>query len=265
MTSNMSTSEIHRQLDWMNQKDVQHIRITYTVGSAAEFLDVHIENDEGQLKTSVYHKPAAEPYVLPYASDHPRHVHVNIPYEALLRAARLCSHVHAFDQERLHVEMILLVNGYPAQFIRHHFDRFFRLNQAMEVLTELNSEQYARLHEKLLYLPTRREKRSSRMATAAAEKEGGRCGRSKKLLMVPYTFERGPMMNFRHAFRKLWRKYYVYEGSVMNDVRVMLTNLTNPSLNDLLVRKKPPRHLLNRMEPLEADTETDNGLQPQDS
>ncbi|CAF0939119.1 unnamed protein product [Didymodactylos carnosus] len=100
MTSNMSISEIHRQLDWMNQKDEEHIRITYTVGSAADFLDVHIENHVGQLKTSVYRKPAAEPYVLSYASDHPRHVHANIPYEALLRAARLCSDVYAFDQER---------------------------------------------------------------------------------------------------------------------------------------------------------------------
>ena len=252
MTSNMSIDAIYRQLDSMNRKDEKHIRITYTVGLSAEFLDVHIENAIGLLKTSIYHKPAAEPYVLPYSSDHPRHVHINIPYEALLRAARLCSDVYAFDKERLDIEMILLVNGYPSQFIRQHFNRFFQLNRCMEVFTELDSKKYQGLHQKLLYLPTRREKRYLRAAEAYNadnnDNKVERTGRPKKILMVPYTFENGPMMHFRHAFRKLWRKYYVYKGSVMNDVRLMLTTLSNPSLNDLLVRKKPSRNLLNKIE-----------------
>ena len=251
MTSNLSVVAIHQQLDLMNKKDEKHIRITYTVGLTAEFLDVHIENVVGLLKTSVYHKPAAEPYVLPYSSDHPRHVHVNIPYEALLRAARLCSDVYAFDKERLDIEMILLVNGYPSRFIRQHFDRFFRLNEAMEVFTELDNKKYDGLHQKLLYLPTRREKRYLRAAEVHNADNGNkveRNSRTKKILMVPYTFESGAMMHFRYAFRKLWRKYYIYKGSVINDVHLMLTTLTNPSLNHLLVRKKPSRSLLNKME-----------------
>ena len=162
MTTNMSVDAIHAQLDWMNKKDEKHIQITSSVGFAVEFLDVHIENSNGSLMTSVFHKPAAEPYVLPYSSDHPRHIHINIPYEALLRAARLCSDVYAFDKERLEIEMILLSNGYPPRFIKRHFKRFFRLNQATQVFTALDTEQYAILHQKLLYLPTRREKKSLR-------------------------------------------------------------------------------------------------------
>lgn len=255
MTSNMSIDAIHQQLDFMNKKDEEHIRITYTVGSSADFLNVHIENAVGLLKTSVYHKPAAEPYILPYSSDHPRHVHVNIPYEALLNAARLCSDVFDFDRERLNIEIILLINGYPLQFIRQHFNRFLRLNQAMEVFTELDNKKYQILHQKLLYLPTRREKRylrASEIPDADNVNKVERTGQSKKILMVPYTFESGPMMHFRHAFRKLWHKYYVYKGSVMSDVHLMLTTRSNPSLNDLLVRKKPPRSLLNKIETSET-------------
>ncbi|CAF1552592.1 unnamed protein product [Adineta ricciae] len=134
-------------------------KITYSIGFKNEFLDVHTENVNGTLITPVFHKPAAEPYVLPFGSDHPRHIYINIVYEALLRAARLSSNVQTFDKERLRIEMILLLNGYPPKFIRQHFHRFFRLNQAMEVLTLLNVRQYEKLHEKLLYLPTRREKK----------------------------------------------------------------------------------------------------------
>ena len=39
---------------------------------------------------------------------------------------------------------------------------------------------------------------------------------------------------------------------MMNDVRLMLATLSNPSLNDLLVRKKPIRSLLNKMETSET-------------
>ena len=163
MTSNLPLDVIRAQLDQMNKKDEKAIQITYSIGLSAQFLDVHVENCHGSLVTTVFHKPAAEPYLLPFSSDHPRHIHINILYEALLRAARYCSYVDVFDRERLHIEMILLVNGYPARFLRFHINRFFRLNNAMQVLTELDVQQYHKLHQKLLYLSTRREKKKNKM------------------------------------------------------------------------------------------------------
>ncbi|CAF1203331.1 unnamed protein product [Adineta steineri] len=245
----MSTDVIHDKLDWMNQKDRKHIQITYSVGLKVEFLDVQIENYHGLLKTSVYRKPAAEPYILPYSSDHRRHIHMNIPYEALLQAARLCSEVYAFDKERLDIEIKLLLNGYPPQFLKYHFKRFFRLNQVLEVCTELDVHKYQMLHQKLLHLPTRREKKYQRQTTDGndilVDKQWNR-----KILMLSHTYESGPSTNFRREFRKLWTKYYVYKESVVKNARTMITALNNPSLNDLLVRKKPPASLLTKMEPL---------------
>ncbi|CAF1146399.1 unnamed protein product [Didymodactylos carnosus] len=209
MTSNMSLDDIHSKLEWMNKKDEKHIHITYSVGFSVEFLDVKIDNANGMLKTSIFHKPAAEPYILPYSSDHPRHVHVNIPYEALLRAVRLCSHVYAFDQERLHIEMILLLNGYPPSFIRYHFNRFFRLNEAMAVHIALNATEYERLHRRLLYLPTRREKRNSRTS--------GLVGDQKTTAMEPP-----------------WNKKILF----ITQVRIM------PSRKNIPQRKRPIKRLL---------------------
>jgi hypothetical protein len=266
MTSNMSVDVIHAQLDQMNKKDVQkHIEITYSVGLSAEFLDVHIENCHGSLKTSVFHKPAAEPYVLPFSSDHLRHIHTNIPYEALLRAARYCSDVYAFDKERLNIEMILLVNGYTLRFLKRHFTRFFRLNQAVQVMTELHAVQYQQLHQKLLCLPTRREKNKQktmkyqRIADIENDTEQQLYEDkdqlvkrqqlwNKKILLLPYTFKSGPLLNFKREFRQLWAKSYVYQGSVMKNVRLVMTTLSNSSLNGLLVHRKPSRLLLSKIE-----------------
>jgi hypothetical protein len=66
--------------------------------------------------------------------------------------------------------------------------------------------------------------------------------------MLPHTFESGPLLNFKREFRQLWTKFYVYKGSVMKDVRLAITSLSNPSLNDLLVHKKPSRSLLTKMD-----------------
>ena len=108
-----------------------NIRISYTIASVVDFLDVTISNDHGQLTTSLFHKSAAEPYVLPFTSDHPRHVHRNIPYAALLRAARICSNVRDFDLERVRIDMALLLNEYPPAFVSKYFNRFFELNNAL--------------------------------------------------------------------------------------------------------------------------------------
>ena len=108
MTSNLPIERIHAMLDVANRKD-KHIQITSNIGQSIDFLDVHIENENGELNTSFYHKSITEPYIFPYASDHPRHIHKNMPYVGLLRTARLCCNVKDFDGERLNIEMVLLL------------------------------------------------------------------------------------------------------------------------------------------------------------
>ncbi|CAF3224153.1 unnamed protein product [Rotaria sp. Silwood2] len=123
MTSNEPVEIIKALLNQENEKD-PNIRISYTIHDSVEFLDVLLENLQGQLKTSVFRNPAVEPYILPYTSDHSRHIHSNTIHTALLLDVRLCSHVETFDQERLNIEIALLLNGYPPKFITHHFKKF---------------------------------------------------------------------------------------------------------------------------------------------
>ncbi|CAF1690792.1 unnamed protein product, partial [Adineta ricciae] len=72
MTTNLSIEEITNLLEKMQHKD-PNISISYKIDSAIDFLDVAIENNLGHLKTSIFHKSSAEPYILPYTSDHPHH------------------------------------------------------------------------------------------------------------------------------------------------------------------------------------------------
>ena len=229
MTSNLPLDRINLLLDQANNRD-ENIRITRSIGNTVEFLDVSVENNRGRLRTTVHHKPAAEPYIVPFASDHPRHMHRNVINGALLRAARLCSDETDFHEERLDIELMLLLNGYPPRFVSYHFKRFF----------DENSAPYEELHQKLIQQPTRRER--DREETTSDHQP--RSDYNKKEISVYFTFESGPKLEFKKELCRLWRKHYIYRGSPMNNVTLKIGTQSHRSLHQLLVKKKPPRAIL---------------------
>ena len=89
-----------------------NIKLTRQIGKSLPFLDVYIENQTGLLTTSVYHKEAAEHYVLPFKSDHPRHVFGNIIETTLLRAIRYSSTLNVFNIEQRSIKLMFLYNGF---------------------------------------------------------------------------------------------------------------------------------------------------------
>jgi hypothetical protein len=229
MTSNLPLDQINLLLDEANNRD-ENIRITRSIDTVVQFLDVSVENKQGRLRTTVHHKPAAEPYIVPFLSDHPRHMHRNVINGALLRAVRLCSDEVDFDEERLDIELMLLLNGYPPRFVSYHFKRFF----------EKNSAAYAELHHTLIQQPTRRE----RELEASSNDQQQRADYNKKEILVYLTFESGPKLELKKELRRLWREHYIYPGSPMNNVTLKIGTQSNRSLHQLLVKKKPPRSML---------------------
>lgn len=110
MTWNKSERELRELLNAANTWH-PNIKLDYQIGQSLPFLDVFLINQNGILSTSTYHKPSAEPYVLPFISDHPRHVFVNIVQGALTRSVRYSSNYEAFEYERRSIKLMLLYNG----------------------------------------------------------------------------------------------------------------------------------------------------------
>jgi hypothetical protein len=111
MTSNESFVDLNQLLDEANGLH-PNIKLVRQIGKSVPFLDVLVENQNGMLTTSVYHKTAAEPYIVPFSSDHPRHIFANIIDTQLLRAIRYSSTLLAFNHERCSIHLLLLYNGY---------------------------------------------------------------------------------------------------------------------------------------------------------
>jgi hypothetical protein len=118
-----------------------NIKLTHQIRTSLPFLDVFIENKSGILTTTVYHKEAAEPYILPFKSDHPRHVFGNIIETALFRRIRYSSTSDIFNIEQRSIKLMLLYNGfvfhlyfnkkpihfsYPPRYIYTRFKELFQ-------------------------------------------------------------------------------------------------------------------------------------------
>ena len=98
---------------WM--KRTSFIRISNWLALSASlfhFLDVHITNNDGQLITSAYYKDSAEPYIIPFKSDHPRHTFGSIVQAALARALRYSSTPDLFNAELRNLRLTMLYNGW---------------------------------------------------------------------------------------------------------------------------------------------------------
>jgi hypothetical protein len=110
MTWNGSEKDLRSLLNEANQWH-SNIKLDFKIGKSLSFLDILVTNNHGTLCTSVYHKPSAEPYVVPFSSDHPRHIFVNIVHNSLAHALRYSSTFEAFNHERRYIKLMLLYNG----------------------------------------------------------------------------------------------------------------------------------------------------------
>lgn len=110
MTSNQLLCVLNKMLDEANERH-PNIKLVRQIGQTLPFLDVLVTNDRGTLVTSVHHKQAAEPYVVPFHSDHPRHIFKNIVETALIRAIRYSTTLDVFHRERRLIILKLLYNG----------------------------------------------------------------------------------------------------------------------------------------------------------
>ena len=114
LTSNDLLEKATKMLAEANHRH-PNIKLTSTIDNPTSFLDVYVKNMGHSLITSVHHKEAAEPYVVPFRSDHPRHFFVNIIECALLRALRYSSTLEEFNHERRRIKLLLLYNGFVSR------------------------------------------------------------------------------------------------------------------------------------------------------
>ena len=206
---NWSVRHLLKQVDRWNTFDC-NINLSANISFTADFLDLHMENKDGKLYTTIYHKPSYQPYYLPFNSIHPLHLKKNIPFTMFLRTIRYCSTFVSFIKERETLRMRLLLNKYPNQFIENQFDRVlrkFKINQSIE------SKNYTIIRKELINIEENEK-----------EKENAPINYSSTMF-VHFTYCSN-MKTFLSRFHSLWQKYFKQSPiSLVSLVYYTLTSL----------------------------------------
>ncbi|CAF1156802.1 unnamed protein product [Rotaria magnacalcarata] len=132
-----------------------NIKLVRQIGRSIPFLDVFIQNSYEVLKTSAYHKEAAEPYVLPFGSDHSGHVFRNTVDTAITRAVRYSRTLSEFKEEIRQMKLMFLYNGYSPRHIYRRlttlFSKYLLKNFILPMLN--NCDEFGYLRHQLLTTP----------------------------------------------------------------------------------------------------------------
>jgi hypothetical protein len=159
----------------LDEANSSHPNITLVrqICASISFLDLFIENKNGTLVTSVFHKQAAELYIVPFNSDHPRQIFKNVINGVLKRAVQYSYTLTAFQTEHRSIKLMLLYNRYmflfcrnydrlffnfcyPPRYLYNQFNQFFPSNLPIsDVLPTIHTKnEFARLRYLLLNRPT---------------------------------------------------------------------------------------------------------------
>jgi hypothetical protein len=167
------------------------IQITTSIGRHIHFLNAYIENRKDVLYSRVHRDPFLQPFLLPYATGHPRLIHRQWLRFILIRAGLYCSSWEDFNEERLYIELIFLANGYSLDFVQYHLQQFFTRFNPVELRITLNRWTYASFRMRLFrYLNQQRQEELE--------------NKNPKLIQLFYLFDWGSRYVFNQKFVELW-------------------------------------------------------------
>ncbi|CAF3564401.1 unnamed protein product [Rotaria socialis] len=259
MTWNKSENELKKVLDNANTWH-PNIKLEYKIGKSLPFLDILLTNINGTLSTSVYHKPAAEPYVVPFISDHPRHVFENIVQTSLRRAIKYSSTFQLFNDERRYIKSTFLYNGYPSSFIDKIFRKFFSgYISSRSFLPFLDNEaQFLQMRIALSGQPSRQQSQvEMRIATLTTDNEHLIEELEKKQEATiqekkkPNKFQNKLIIHYTHEKRFKTRKrdlHRIFQETFANtsilETKLIVGNRNQKSTMKELIRKRPRQAIL---------------------
>ncbi|CAM4973951.1 unnamed protein product [Rotaria socialis] len=235
-----------------------NIKLEANIGSCVSVLDLLIENRNGVLFTSLYHKPAAEPCVVPFISDHARHVFSNIIKASLLRAVRYSSTLDIFEKERRTIRLMLLYNGY----IDKNFRKFFTISiSQISMIPFMNNEdQFLTMKRKLLAQPSVKERQTQdRIDKATTEKDinynnieerktnitivskQSKPNKHTHTIFLHYTHEKR-LSNLKRDIHKIYSE--LFQGTPAMKMRLIVGHRNHRNIGNELIQKRPHSSLL---------------------
>ncbi|CAF2073877.1 unnamed protein product, partial [Rotaria magnacalcarata] len=233
-------------------------------------------NSNGALKTSVYHEEAAEPYVVPFGSDHPDHVFRNIIGTAITRAVRYSTILSQFEEEIRQMKLMFLYNGYPPRHIDRRLTKLFSKYLSKHFILPMlyNSGDFGYFRHQLLSTSTHAEydkttdnlviynqTRDKNMQNQIMKPVDNNELRARKRLIIHQRHEKRLGSTHRHV-HELWSRTF-HQTEIMNTVLIIEIYLNHNLKQELMA--KMIKHIPGARSDQQSKTQPETGKQTQSS
>jgi hypothetical protein len=225
LTTRKNKDEMDKALVELGKVD-KNIGLTFETGQYVDYLDIRIAVEAPSFRTKVYRKLAAQPYILPFNSAHPPHVMKNIPFAALLRATRICSHREDLASEIEKIRITLLLNKYPSHFIDRQFRRYYEAVTQQLDTKLLLGDQHDRYRNKVLDIDWNKSRKQVSL---------------DKNIIVHFTYTPS-LARFGARFHQIWQE--IFEETPLSDIPVVFAHRLTDNLKSILVHKKPSKQAI---------------------
>ncbi|CAF4012911.1 unnamed protein product [Rotaria magnacalcarata] len=259
MTWNKSENELKKIIENANTWH-PNIKLEYNIGKSLLFLDVLLTNINGALSTSAYHKPAAEPYIVLFISEHPRHVFDNIVQTSRRCAIEYSSTLQSFNDERRYIKSTFLYNDYPSSFIDKTFRKFFSdYISSRSFLPFLDNEaQFIHMRIELSGQPSRQRSQVEMRITTLTTDNDHLIQESDKQQhftiqqnQKPNELQNKLIIHYTHEKRFNTRKrdmHRIFQDTFVNtpiiETKLIVGNTNRKNTMKELIRKRPPQAIL---------------------
>ncbi|CAF4770986.1 unnamed protein product [Rotaria sp. Silwood2] len=71
---------------------------------------------------------------------------------------------------------------------------------------------------------------------------------NQRIMYIRHRYESGHISTFTKEFRRWWKKHYQSPGSEANRIQLRFIPQTNRSLQNYLIRKKPSKRILTKLD-----------------
>ena len=232
MTWNAPIEQLQPLLNALDQNHPD-IRMSTNIGYSVQFLGIHIENRTGTLYTRVHHDLSLPRFVLPFVIDHPRLYYRRWAQWALRRAARSCTSITDFDQERLYIELTLLTHGYSLDFVQMMLTTFFTKHSAAKLQNDLDPSTYETLRRRLLRMSD-----LERQYRAEQQKWEAR----NILIHLHYLYDWGSRCHFNTKFKQLCSEFIRKDATLSKyGLKLKLSSIHCYTLNSIFTQATSSR------------------------
>lgn len=212
------------------RENIRTVRFDISHGSSVSYLNILVQNRNGELYTRIDHESAIQKYRLPFVVGHSKLAHSDWLRSALIRATCCCSSVSDFHEEKTYLELTCLINGYPLLFVNTHLQHFFNYFNMSAMRYAMNQDMYKKFRQLWFdYMSVQHD------LTDELQKfdENG------QLVYLNYIYEYGPRCQFNKKFYHLWSNYFNQHPNLSKDkLKILIEPKHFQTLHSLFCSKK---------------------------